>query len=510
MKAGLAHIAAFLLLLSAPLFADVTAGELANYAVALDARIEVHNVTLTQSPQPIPVHISVQNPTGEPLLIYLLHQEDGAWSVVDVIGAIAPGGRMSASLEVEVQHGKDTMKKDRFVIAGIASDGLAYGATFEVSEDWGAYELALREGISQSAIIVVPIAALALILLILAVARLAYRSKSPEQYTGEYSLKSLMLPTISGRPLAEKIADVLINPAAMALQLACVAILVFVMFDTLSAAFGPVAALEVMLLSATGSFLIPFLYLAAAWYFEKREEGKPLRFFMGMFVWGMFAAFLSFIITSAIVSDMKAYEVVPYALIATMLVAPVVEEALKGLGVLAISGHHEYNDALTGILLGFSCGLGFAFVENWFYFAFKTSPFDIGLAGWAALIAYRSFFNSLAHGCFTAATALGIGYAKGNPRLRKYAALAFIPGLFLAITIHFIYNMSALADVFVIANKQVSFFLFNPMLTVLMGSLFFLIVVLAVIDEKKRKAEGQIAPEQPQGVNGGAQPPQAE
>lgn len=507
MEARLAPIAAFLIILTAPLFAGASAGELANYAAALDARIGIPNATLTQSPQSMPVHISVQNPTSEPFLIYLLHQEDGGWAMVDVIGAIPPGERLSAQLDIEVQHGKDTVKKDRYVIAGKAADGTAYGTSFEISEDWGAYELALLEGIAQSAIIVVPVAALALILLMLAVARLAWQSKSPEQYSGEYSLKSLMLPTISGRPLAEKVADVLINPAAMALQLACVAILVFVMFDTISVASGMAVALQVMLLSATGSSLIPFLYFAAAWYFEKREEGKPLRFFMGMFVWGMFAAFLSFILTSAIVSDMKAYEVAPYALIATMLVAPVVEEALKGLGVLAMSGHHEYNDALTGILLGFSCGLGFAFVENWFYFAFKTSPLDIGLAGWAALIAYRSFFNSLAHGCFTAATALGIGYAKGNPRLKKYAALAFIPGLFLAIAIHFIYNLSALADVFVIANKQVSFFLFNPMLTLLMGSLFFLVLVLAVIDEKKRKAEGQPVPQQPQGGADIAPPP---
>jgi len=57
-----------------------------------------------------------------------------------------------------------------------------------------------------------------------------------------------------------------------------------------------------------------------------------------------------------------------------MLVSPVVEETFKGIGILFMSGHHDYNDALTGLLLGFTCGAGFAFVENLFYFSFKTKP----------------------------------------------------------------------------------------------------------------------------------------
>jgi RsiW-degrading membrane proteinase PrsW (M82 family) len=86
-----------------------------------------------------------------------------------------------------------------------------------------------------------------------------------------------------------------------------------------------------------------------------------------------------------------------------------------------------------------------------------------------------------------ATVSTAIGYCKGIERIRKYAKLAFIPGTFLAITIHMMYNLSALADSFVFANKSIPFFIFNPMLIILLATLFFLVLVFATIDEKRRK-----------------------
>jgi hypothetical protein len=61
-----------------------------------------------------------------------------------------------------------------------------------------------------------------------------------------------------------------------------------------------------------------------------------------------------------------------------------------------------------------------------------------------------------------------------------------VPGVFLAIAIHAIYNMSALADSFMVAGRAVPFYVFNPMLIILLATVFFLVFVFAVIDEKKR------------------------
>ena len=289
-------------------------------------------------------------------------------------------------------------------------------------------------------------------------------------------------------PFEEKVANLIMHPVTLLFELACVGVLVYIMTVSLNQASGADDAGKIMLLSAIGSFAVPFLYFAAAWYFEKHEEGKPLRFFAGMFVWGMFAAFISLLVSSGVVSELKGMDVAPYVIVATMLVAPIVEETFKGMGVLFMSGHHDYNDALTGLLLGFTCGAGFAFVENWFYFSFKTNPFDIGLMSWITLILYRSFFNTLAHGCFTAAVSTPIGYAKSIRKLKSVARLAFVPGVFLAIAIHSIYNVSALADSFVVDGRTVPFYVFNPMLIILLATVFFLVLVFAEIDERKRAA----------------------
>ena len=74
-------------------------------------------------------------------------------------------------------------------------------------------------------------------------------------------------------------------------------------------------------------------------------------------------------------------------------------------------------------------------------------------------------------------------------RLKRFAQLAFIPGLFLAVAIHAIFNLSALADGFAISSQQVPFFIFNPMLIILLTAMFFLVLVLAIIDEKKRAVQ---------------------
>jgi len=479
---------ALILAASQIVFADEIANQLADFGSGLDADIFVRNETLARSPQIILVDAEIRNPTSEPMSIYLIRQEEGGWKIVNLLGALAPKSKNSIILEVSVQYEKKTTAKTRYAIVGRGEDGNTYGTFFEVSEDWSTYENEIRDSMSVVVLLWVPAMALMLIILLFAVVRYAYTTKSPESVKGEYTTESLMLPKVAARPFEEKVADLIMHPITLVFELACVAVLVAVMSEAVSQSVGASDAMNIMLLSAVGSFAIPFLYFAAAWYFEKREEGKPLRFFVAMFIWGMFAAFLSLLVSSGLISELRGYDIAPFVIVATMLVSPVVEETFKGMGVLFMSGHHEYNDTLTGLLLGFTCGAGFAFVENLFYFSFKANPFDMGLVGWGSLILYRSFFNTLAHGCFTAAISTPIGYARSVPSLKSVARLAFLPGLFLAITIHSIYNMSALADSIMVVGKTVPFYVFNPMLIILLATVFFLVMVLAVIDEKKRAA----------------------
>ncbi|MEM2138512.1 MAG: PrsW family intramembrane metalloprotease [Candidatus Anstonellaceae archaeon] len=488
MRLQLFAFLAAMVILAAPVFADALADELSDYNFGLDASIVVPNKTFDKSPQLLTVSITATNPSQNYMPVYVLRKNfEGKWEVLKLLGSLAPKDSTKLQLEVELRYDKVAKKKTEYLIVGRAENGELYGAKFEIPEDWSSYEKNVGDSITSAITGFVPVVGILLAVLILLMAQAAYSNKSQGVFTGEYTVRSLFFPNFEGRPFEEKIADIMIHPAFMAFELACVAILVLVMFGEVTRAAGVDQGIKIMLLAGVGAITVPFAYFAAAWYFEKREEGKPLRFFAGMFVWGMFAAFLSLLISSGFVAELSGAGIVPYAVIVTILVSPIVEEILKGTGVLFMSGHHEYNDTLTGLLLGFTVGAGFAFVENWFYFAFRSNPYDVTLGGWLMLIAYRSFFNTLAHGCFTAAVSTAIGYLRSVDALKQFARLAFAPGVFMAVMLHVIFNLTALADSYAIASREMPFFIFNPTLIILLAAMFFLVLVLAVIDEKKRK-----------------------
>lgn len=491
----LAFVAFFALaVLAAPLIhADSLADELSGYSAGLDAVVAIENADLVASPQVILVKITATNPFDSAMPLYVLRQGDSGWEVVKLLGALPAKTKSSVELEVEAAYDKQTKSKTRYAVVGRAADGQLYGTSFEIVKDWSRYEAEINDTLSSAMLAYVPLVGGLLVLLVAFLARTAYKSKSLGLDENEYTMKTLVFPQVAGRPFEEKIADMMMHPVILAFEGALVLLLVFLIFESMAGESGADQALNVLLLSGLGAAFVPLVYFAAAWYLDKREEGKPLRFFVAMFMWGMFAAFLSLIISSAILSEYRYAIALPFAVIATMIVAPIVEETLKALGVLFMSGHHEYNDTLTGLLLGFTTGAGFAFVENWFYFSAKANPFDLGLSGWVALILYRSFFNTLAHGCFTATVSTLIGYLRGMGRFRRLARLAFAPGIFLAAAIHVIFNLSAIADSFVVAQRESLFFVFNPMLIILMAAMFFLVLVLAIIDEKKRSIANRTA-----------------
>ena len=137
-----------LLVFCATLFADAQGDSLANYSAALQASVNVQNVTLSSSPQAVPVDVTIYNPTDDPLLVYLLASNGNSWSVIGVIGAVPPSSQLSKELEVQVQYGQSAEKTDRFLIAGTGDDGITYGTSFDLREDWSGYENSLQQSIS--------------------------------------------------------------------------------------------------------------------------------------------------------------------------------------------------------------------------------------------------------------------------------------------------------------------------------------------------------------------------
>lgn len=124
------------------------------------------------------------------------------------------------------------------------------------------------------------------------------------------------------------------------------------------------------------------------------------------------------------------------------LTAPIVEEALKGLGVVVIFlvVREEIDDAMDGFIYGAMVGLGFAVVEDVFYFmaVFGGKPSGV-LQGFFLRVVAGGVYS---HVLYTGLVGMGIGYAVERrgavTRARKGCVLALLAAV--AVIAHFVWN----------------------------------------------------------------------
>jgi RsiW-degrading membrane proteinase PrsW (M82 family) len=122
---------------------------------------------------------------------------------------------------------------------------------------------------------------------------------------------------------------------------------------------------------------------------------------------------------------------VPEFLILALLIAPFVEEGIKGLGVVGMRGRIQY--VADGMVLGAAVGLGFGFMENLLY---GLSALAAGLAVAVTTIAIRSLSSMLIHASATSIT----GYGVGVNLERKGQGHALAGSYLAAVGIHGSYN----------------------------------------------------------------------
>src|SRR5688572_2864622 len=140
-------------------------------------------------------------------------------------------------------------------------------------------------------------------------------------------------------------------------------------------------------------------------------EREPVSLMLGAFAWGAFAA-------TALSLDAAGWNEV-LGLVAgadaaarwgPVLVAPVIEEFLKGAGLvlLALMARDEIDDVMDGFVYGAICGLGFAVIEDVVYFvaAFGGSVGDVA-EGFAARVLASGLYG---HVLYTGLIGMGIGY----------------------------------------------------------------------------------------------------
>jgi RsiW-degrading membrane proteinase PrsW (M82 family) len=123
----------------------------------------------------------------------------------------------------------------------------------------------------------------------------------------------------------------------------------------------------------------------------------------------------------------------------TSIVAPIVEEALKGLAVLVVFllFRKEFDSVLDGVVYGAITAMGFAAIENvlYIYRGFE----DGGWEGFIALVVVRVILVGWMHPFFTAFT--GIGFALARLSRNALVKIAAIPaGYAVAVTAHAFHN----------------------------------------------------------------------
>lgn len=218
--------------------------------------------------------------------------------------------------------------------------------------------------------------------------------------------------------------------------------------------------------------------LAFIWWMD-RYDREPLRFVLVSFLWGGIGAIILSIIASEL--SINLFKEAIYSRLytgfdaSTVVVAPVVEELMKGLIVFFLLRYRHFDNVTDGLVYGAAAGLGFGMTENFLYFT--TYAEHMSGYEWLNLIFIRSMMTANMH-CAATAT-FGAGIAK----LRDYGAKAIlyvIGGYVLAVLLHASWN-------YLVSTGDMEDWGTAVMLLIVYIGVIFLIFVFGIRGERKQR-----------------------
>ncbi len=472
---------------------NAKAARLSTFASDLDAEVHVQNTILNDTTVRFAVWSQIRNTGTQDWELHLIsNPQDGkGWRYERFLGVLQPNTSYNFTQYFEAYYTGTLKTRSQYAIVA-AGDTVAHGVYFDLAEDWSPYVARTRSQLTDMAMVFVPVSGGIILLLIVILAEWGYSSRAPEEGAQrEYTVRTFFIPLWKGRSFWQIVADLTAHPAVWVVELGVLGLMASLLWSGLNARMTDGSAPMIWVLSLAAAALMPMIYFVLAWTYNEVVERMPLRFMAGMLMWGIFAACLALVLNTVQAQMLAGWlgaDSVLYTVVTIALMAPLIEETLKGLGLLLIRQHHEYADALHGLHLGFAAGIGFSFVENWFYLASRTDPLQSGVSAWIALALYRSLFNALAHGCFTALLGAGLGWAKAQ-RWGRMSILVFLPGLVLAVVLHSLFNLTAISDSFQALSAQFPVFGFNPLMTLTMVGMMALLAVAATMDYRRRLKE---------------------
>ena len=187
-----------------------------------------------------------------------------------------------------------------------------------------------------------------------------------------------------------------------------------------------------------------FIYLGVIWWLD-RYEREPLWLVALVFLWGavggvLLGAFISLVFTIPVNLALGAHAA---GIAGAVFIAPIIEETTKGLVILMIVWNRNFDNATDGFVYGAASGLGFAMVENFMYFSIGAVTGDPGQ--WFGIVFLRTLFTAPMHALSSSCFGAMVGYAKFQRRAVTWVLYPII-GLGLGMTIHFLWNLFAIAS----------------------------------------------------------------
>lgn len=172
-----------------------------------------------------------------------------------------------------------------------------------------------------------------------------------------------------------------------------------------------------------------------------RHEAEPPHLLAFAFGWGACVASLGALVLNSLSSRLLV-RAVGDVTNTSVFVAPVVEELLKGLGVLLLllKQRRQFDGIVDGIVYAAFVGVGFAYLENVLYLGRalgEGQPSEL-----VAVFVLRCLVSPFAHPLFTMAVGVGLGVAAGRGS-RRLRVLAPVGGFVVAVVLHALWNASA-------------------------------------------------------------------
>ncbi|MCS6909183.1 MAG: PrsW family intramembrane metalloprotease [Anaerolineales bacterium] len=191
--------------------------------------------------------------------------------------------------------------------------------------------------------------------------------------------------------------------------------------------------------------LLPMMIYACVLTWFDRYEREPLWLMAAVFLWGAIVAAGSAFVLNTIFG-IAVFAFTNDELLANfgaaVISAPIVEEAVKGLAVLAVFlfFRHEFDSLMDGIIYGSLVGFGFAATENVNYIFFSGFA-EGGLSGAVMVTLVRAVGIAFLHASLSACVGLGLAYFRLSRGGARYLA-PFI-GYCAAVGFHAAHNFLA-------------------------------------------------------------------